>query len=175
MAGLAALVILLAATGPPLPSKRILPLLAAALRAAPRAASPSPFVVRRTLGADLFQTPKRTTDGDTEWLRFESSDGTCNVELGPIVGGKVLKLTASCRYATRDDAIEFLHDMVEATESDWQPPVFFATDGEMAHIAVIVKPSPTTAEAYLQREEDGKWRAAVVIAVGGRSVLVTPP
>ena len=169
---IAALAVLVAANGPPGPAARIIPVLSAAIKAAPQSASPSPSAVRRTLGSELYQQPKRSSDLDTEWIRFTSADESCSVELGPIVRGRVMKLTASCRYATRDTAIEFLHDMVRATESDWQPPVFFSLDGEIAHVAIIVKDqSPITAEAYLQHEEAGTWRAAVVIAVGGRSVV----
>ena len=126
--------------------------------------------VRRMLGTDAFAEPKRLADGDTEWLRFDSTNEACAVELGPIVDNRVLKLVASCRFATRNLAIEYLHQMVNATQEDWQPPVFWPPEGEMAHIGVIMKRGPVTAEAYLQREEGERWRAAVVIAAGGRAV-----
>jgi hypothetical protein len=165
----AALLSLLLAAAPPLASPRILPLITAAVRASPQSAAPPPATVRRMLGSDVFTAPKRHADADAEWLRFDATDNSCSVELGPIVDGRVLKLVASCRFAARDAAIQYLHQMVGATEQNWQPPVFWPLDGEMAHIGIIMKRVPVTAEAYLQREENG-WRAALVIAAGGRSV-----
>jgi len=175
MKAAAYLSLLLIAATRPLPSPRILPLLTAAIRAVPQSMSPSPSAVRRLLGAQ-YADPKRTTDRDTEWLRFNSIDGTCEVELGPIVAGRVLKLTASCEFPARGLAIDFLHDMVTATQTDWQPPVFYTLEGEIAHIGVIMKRMPVSAEAYLQRAQGERWRAAVVLAAGGRAVtpLSTP-
>jgi len=60
--------------------------------------------------------------------------------------------------------------MVTATQTDWQPPVFYNLDGEIAHIGVIMKRLPVGAEAYLQRAEGERWRAAVVLTAGGRAV-----
>ena len=170
----AALLSLLLAAAQHVPSARILPVVTAAVRAAPQSTAPSLSTVQRMLG-NAFAGPKRIGDADAEWLRFESMDDTCAVELGPVVNMRVLKLVASCRFATRDLAIDYLHQMVTATHEDWQPPVFWPVEGEMAHIGVIMKRVPVTAEAYLQKEEAG-WRAAVVIAAGGRAVsLVSTP
>ena len=165
----AALLSLLLAAAQPAPPSRILPLITAAVRSAPQTVA-SVSAVRRMLGTSAFATPKRLADADTEWLRFDATDDTCAVELGPIVDNRVLKLVASCRFSSRSLAIEYLHQMVNATQQDWQPPVFWPVEGEMAHIGVIMKRGPVTAEAYLQREEGEKWRAAVVIAAGGRAV-----
>lgn len=166
-----AVALIFAATTSAIPSARLLPLVAAAVRAFPDAASPTPSAVRRLLGRD-FTGAERQQDGNTEWLAFKSRDATCSVELGPIVGGRVLKMVASCEMPTRTDAIRLLHEMVSAMETDWRPPVFFAPEGEIAHIGVIVvRQMPVSAEAYLQRLDD-RWRCALVFAVGGRSVVV---
>lgn len=157
----------LAAVQPPSP--QILPVLTAAVRAGPQSASPSPTVVRRMLGA-AFADAKRIADRDAEWLRYDSTDGTCKVELGPIVDGRVLKLTASCLFHSRGVAIDFLHEMVNATKEDWQPPVFYTADGEMAYVGAIMKKTPIGAEAYLQHQAGDAWRAAVVLSAGGRAV-----
>ena len=169
-----AVALILAATTSAIPSARLLPLVAAAVRAFPDAAGPTPSAVRRLLGRD-FKAPERQSDPNTEWFSFKSNDGTCVVELGPIVGGKVLKMVVQCELPTRIDAIRLLHEMVSAMDSDWRPPVFFAPEGEIAHTGVIVvRQTPVSAEAYLQRLEDARWRAALVLAVGGRSVVLPP-
>jgi hypothetical protein len=171
----ASLSLLLIASSSPIPHPQILSLLTAAIRAAPQSVSPEPSAARRILGAH-FADAKRTADQDTEWFRFNSMDGACSVELGPVVHRRVLKLTATCEFTSRGSAIDFLHEMVLATKSDWQPPVFYSREGEIAHIAAIVKGTPVGAEAYLQRASGGMWKAAVVLAAGGRAVtpLNTP-
>ena len=169
MKAAACLSLLLIAARNPAPFPRILSVITAAIRAAPQSVSPDPPAVRRMLGGD-FADPKRTADHDAEWIRFDSTDGACSVDLGPVVGGRVLKLIATCEFASRGMAIDFLHEMVLATKTDWQPPVFYSRDGEIAHIAVIIKRLPVGAEAYLQRAEGDRWRAAVVLAAGGRAV-----
>ena len=166
-----AVALIFAATTVAIPSARLLPLVSAAVRAFPDAASPAPSAVRRLLGAD-FGGAQRQQDRNTEWLSFPSRDGTCSVELGPIVGRRVLKMIASCEMPSRMDAIRLLHEMVSAMNADWRPPVFFAAEGEIAHIGVIVvRQMPVSAEAYLQ-QLDGRWKCALVFAVGGRSVVV---
>lgn len=167
-----AVALILAATTSAIPSARLLPLVAAAVRAFPDAAAPPPAAVRRFLGRE-FKNPQRQTDRNAEWLSFKSGDGSCAVDLGPIVGGRVLKMVVSCEMAARTDAVRLLHEMVSATEADWRPPVFFLPEGEIAHIGVIVvRQTPVSAEAYLQRLNADEWRAALVFAVGGRSVVV---
>jgi hypothetical protein len=169
MKSAAYLSLLLIAARKPVPFPHILSLVTAAVRSAPQSVSPDAAAVRRILGAD-FADPKRTADQDAEWMRFDSIDGACSVEIGPIVERRVLKLMATCEFASRPAAIDFLHEMVAATKSDWQPPVFYSKDGEIAHIGVIIKQLPVGAEAYLQRGAGDRWRAAVVLAAGGRAV-----
>ena len=166
-----AVALIFAATTSAIPSARLLPLVSAAVRAFPDAASPTPSAVRRLLGRD-FTGGERQQDRNTEWLSFKSRDAACIVELGPIVGGRVLKMIASCEMPTRIEAVRLLHEMVSAMGADWRPPVFFAQEGEIAHIGVIVvRKMPISAEAYLQQLE-GRWKCALVFAVGGRSVVV---
>jgi hypothetical protein len=110
------LLLIAATTAVPHPS--VLSLITAAIRSAPKSMSPDPSAVRRILGA-RFADPKRTADQDAEWIRFNSTDGACSVELGPIVDRRVLKLMVSCEFTSRGQAIDFLHEMVLATKSDW--------------------------------------------------------
>jgi hypothetical protein len=166
------LVVLAALNHPDPPASRILPLLVAAVRAAPAAAAPSPATVARILGRTSFGPPVRQTDLDTEWLRFESSDNDCSVDLGPIVNGAVQKIMAGCAFNGRPQAAAFLNEMVTAMNAEWHPPVFYAEETEIAHIAVIlVHRRPVGAEAYLSEEENDRWRATVVLTVGGRTVV----
>jgi len=175
MLAAAAFAFLLAAISTPLAaSSRLLTLVAAAIRSAPQSVSPSPSSVRRMLGADLFAPPSRHTDSDVEWVLFQSVDGRCIAELGPVIDGRVFKLMTGCRFATRAEAIRFLHEMISATAADWRPPVVFRPDVEIAHIAVIlVRRIPLSAEAYLNQEGDDTWRATIVLAIGGRTVVPT--
>ena len=171
----AAVTLFLAATLLQPPSPRLLPLIAAALRSGPQSVSPSPAAVQRILGRDLFAPPNRHSAADAEWLRYESKDGTCIVELGPIIKRKVAKFLAGCRFATRNDAIRFLHEMVIATGADWRPPMTYPPDSEIRHIAIVLLGrSPLSAEAHLYEERGGQWRAMIVLAVGGRSVVLPP-
>jgi hypothetical protein len=168
----AVLIVLAALTRGDASASRLLPLLAAAIRAGPEAAAPSLSAVSRILGTTAFGPPVRQTDGDTAWERFESTDGRCAVDLGPIVNGNAQKLIAGCGFSRRAQAAAFLNEMVTATAAEWRPPVVFAVDVEIAHIAVIlVHRRPIAAEAYLSEEGDDRWRATVVLAVGGRSVV----
>ena len=168
----AVLIVLAALSHRHSPSSRLLPLLVPAIRAGPTAAAPSPEVVARILGGTTFGPPVRQTDLDTAWERFESLDGDCAVDLGPIVNGNVQKLLAGCCFSRRWQAAAFLNEMVDATAAEWRPPVVYMGDAEIAHIAVImVRRRPIAAEAYLSDEGNDRWRATVVLAVGGRTVV----
>ncbi|MGZ4807901.1 MAG: hypothetical protein ACXV7D_01105 [Thermoanaerobaculia bacterium] len=170
--GAAVLLVLAALNRHDSPTARMLLILPAAIRAAPAAAAPSPEVVAHILGKTVFGAPVRQTDLDTEWLRFDSGDGACSVDLGPIVNGTVQKLVAGCAFSGRSKAAAYLNEMVTAMNAEWHPPVIYGVDAEIAHIAVIlVHRRPVAAEAYLSEEGNDRWRATVVLAVGGRSVV----